>query len=170
MTFPSAITRQAEEILALASARNATLVTAESCTGGLIIGALTEIPGSSLMVDRGFITYSNNAKTEMLGVSAQTLADHGAVSEQTAREMVRGALTRSPASHGVAVTGIAGPAGGSPDKPVGLVCFGLGHRPEPDTEPVITTQTVVFEDKGRAAIRMATVRHALSLLIDALSA
>lgn len=105
--------------------------TAESCTGGMIIAVLTDIPGSSAVVDRGFITYSNEAKMEMLGVSEATLAAHGAVSEETALEMATGAMKRSRASIALAVTGIAGPDGGSPEKPVGLVWFGLALRGRP---------------------------------------
>ena len=103
--------------------REALCATAESCTGGLVAGAITEIAGSSGWFDRGFITYSNEAKMEMLGVPEATLARHGAVSEATARAMAEGALARSRASIAVAVTGVAGPGGGSPEKPVGMVCF-----------------------------------------------
>ena len=119
-----------QEIAALASAlgvrlleREALCATAESCTGGLVAGAITDIAGSSGWFDRGFVTYSNEAKMELLGVSAATLAQHGAVSEATARAMAEGALARSRANIAVAVTGVAGPAGGSPEKPVGMVCF-----------------------------------------------
>jgi len=131
------------------------LATAESCTGGLIAGAVTEIAGSSGWFDRGFVTYSNAAKMEMLGVPAAVLDAHGAVSEPTARAMAEGALARSGAGVAVAVTGVAGPAGGTPEKPVGMVCFGwaLAGRP---TE----TATVHFQG-DRAAVRGQTVRHAL---------
>src|ERR1043165_7650367 len=107
--------------------RRWTVATAESCTGGLIAGAITDVAGSSGWFDRGFVTYSNEAKVEMLGVSAKTLAAHGAVSEATAREMVTGAL-RNGATRAVAVTGMAGPAGGTPSKPVGLVWLAFGRR------------------------------------------
>ena len=114
----------AEATLAALRARGWMVVTAESCTGGLIAGALTEIAGSSDVVDRGFVTYSNAAKIEMLGVPAEMIAAHGAVSAEVARAMAEGALVRSRAQIAVAVTGIAGPGGGSAGKPVGLVWFG----------------------------------------------
>ncbi len=137
--------------------------TAESCTGGMIIAALTDIPGSSAMVDRGFVTYSNEAKMEMLGVPAATLDAHGAVSSQTAREMADGALKRSRADIALAVTGIAGPNGGSPEKPVGLVWFGLAMTGRPTL-----VEERIFDDKGRDSIRRETVRHALAMGLVAL--
>jgi nicotinamide-nucleotide amidase len=137
--------------------------TAESCTGGLIIAALTDIPGSSAMVDRGFVTYSNEAKMEMLGVRAATLDAHGAVSAETAREMAEGALARSRADIALAVTGIAGPDGGSAEKPVGLVWFGVAHAGQRTV-----TGMRVFENKGRGFIRRETVRHALQMGLKAL--
>jgi nicotinamide-nucleotide amidase len=147
-----------------ACARHKILVaTAESCTGGLIIAAMTDIPGSSSMVDRGFVTYSNDAKIELLGVSSVTLDAHGAVSAETAREMAAGALARSHAGIALAVTGIAGPDGGSPDKPVGLVWFGLAMTGQPTV-----TERRVFENNGRDYIRRQTVRHALEMGLKAL--
>tara|TARA_Y100000813_G_scaffold174814_1_gene139791 strand:- start:33 stop:521 length:489 start_codon:yes stop_codon:yes gene_type:complete len=140
--------------------RGLTLATAESCTGGLIAGSLTEIAGSSAVVDRGFVTYSNQAKQDLLGVPAATLAAHGAVSEQTARAMVSGALAHAPVDCAVAVTGIAGPGGGSAEKPVGLVHFGAARR---DGE--IRTEHHVFPG-DRSAVRRATVLHALGMLLD----
>lgn len=137
--------------------------TAESCTGGLIIAAMTDIPGSSSMVDRGFITYSNNAKMELLGVSPVTLDAHGAVSAETAQEMAAGALARSHAGIALAVTGIAGPDGGSPDKPVGLVWFGVAT-----TGQRVVVEKRVFENRGRDHIRRQTVRHALEMGLKAL--
>jgi nicotinamide-nucleotide amidase len=137
--------------------------TAESCTGGMIVALLTDIPGSSSMVDRGFVTYSNDAKIEMLGVSKETLDRHGAVSRQTALEMAAGALARSHADLALAVTGIAGPDGGSEDKPVGLVWFGLamtGREPE--------AERVQFENHGRDFVRREAVRHALLMGLRAL--
>lgn len=139
------------------------LATAESCTGGMIIAALTDIAGSSAVVDRGFITYSNEAKMEMLGVSATTLDAHGAVSGETAIEMAAGALTRSRAGLTLAVTGIAGPGGGSAEKPVGLVWFGVAVTGQP-----VVAERKLFADKGRDFIRRETVRHALELGLRAL--
>ncbi len=136
------------------------LATAESCTGGMIAAALTDIAGSSDVVDRGFVTYSNPAKVEMLGVSEETLARTGAVSEDTAREMAAGALARSAAQIAVAVTGIAGP-GGSEHKPEGRVCFGLA------TPDGVHTETIDFGAIGRAEVRRATVAHALAMVMAA---
>ena len=138
--------------------------TAESCTGGLIIATLTDIPGSSSMVDRGFITYSNEAKMEMLGVSAATLDAYGAVSRETALEMAAGALSHSRAGIALAVTGIAGPDGGSAEKPVGLVWFGLARAGQ---APVAEKR--IFENNGRDFIRRQTVRTALEMGLGALS-
>ncbi len=107
--------------------RGLMVATAESCTGGLIAGLLTEVPGSSAVVERGFVTYSNEAKTEMLGLPADLIAQHGAVSEPVARAMAAGALGRSRADVAVSITGIAGPEGGTPEKPVGLVWLSVGH-------------------------------------------
>ena len=149
------------DILALARARGVMIATAESCTGGLIIGRLTDVPGSSDAVDRGFITYSNAAKIQMLGIRPETLQAHGAVSEQIAAEMAQGALSRSDAGIAVAVTGIAGP-GGSEHKPEGRVCFGIADAWG------VRTQTVEFGAIGRAQVRAATVDHALELLAAAL--
>ena len=146
-------------------ARGFMAATAESCTGGLIIGALTDIAGSSSVVDRGFITYSNEAKMDMLGVRAETLAAHGAVSRETALEMAAGALEHSRAGITLAVTGIAGPDGGSPEKPVGLVWFGLALRGQ---ETIAEMQ--VFDNQGRDYIRRQTVLTALRMGIAALQA
>ncbi|MHC0052843.1 CinA family protein [Actibacterium sp. D379-3] len=152
----------ATTLLDLARARGIMIATAESCTGGLISGAMTDVAGSSDSFDRGFVTYSNAAKQQMLGVRADTLAAHGAVSEQVAAEMAEGALARSTAGLAVSVTGIAGP-GGSEHKPEGRVCFGLAITGRPTT-----TETVEFGALGRANVRRATVEHALSLMIRAL--
>jgi nicotinamide-nucleotide amidase len=143
--------------------RGIMLATAESCTGGMIIAALTDIAGSSAVVDRGFITYSNEAKREMLGVLAATLDARGAVSGETAVEMAAGALTRSRAGLALAVTGIAGPGGGSTEKPVGLVWFGVAVNGQP-----VVAEKMLFADKGRDFIRRETVRHALELGLRAL--
>ena len=153
----------ANDLLQACQKRGIMLATAESCTGGMIIAALTDIAGSSTVVDRGFITYSNEAKIDMLGVSAATLDAHGAVSRETAIEMAAGALARSRAGLSLAVTGIAGPGGGSAEKPVGLVWFGLALAGRP-----VVAERQLFADKGRDFIRRETVRHALELGLRAL--
>jgi nicotinamide-nucleotide amidase len=154
---------RAARLLELARARGAWIATAESCTGGLIAGAITDVPGSSDIFDRGFVTYSNAAKSDMLGVDPATIARLGAVSEDVARQMAEGALARSAATIAVSVTGIAGP-GGSEAKPEGRVCFGLaGH------DRVSVTETVDFGALGRAEVRARSVAHALDLLNAALS-
>jgi nicotinamide-nucleotide amidase len=140
------------------------LATAESCTGGLIAASLTDIGGSSDVVDRGFVTYSNEAKHEMLGVPLQLIAAHGAVSEQVALAMAVGALTHSHAGLAVSVTGIAGPGGATATKPVGLVWFGMALKGK---EPIAARS--VFEDHGRASIRSAAVNFALDMVLKALS-
>ena len=155
-------TVSAETLLARARARGFLIATAESCTGGLIAGAITEIPGSSDIFDRGFVTYSNAAKRQVLGVSEESLARFGAVSEAVAREMAAGALIRSDADLAVSVTGIAGP-GGSEHKPEGRVCFGLARRGH-----ITVAKTVDFGPLGRTAVRQYTVNHALELLVGAL--
>lgn len=137
------------------------IATAESCTGGMVSAALTDVAGSSDVFDRGFVTYSNAAKQEMLGVGAETLAAHGAVSEEVAREMAEGALAHSAADLAVSVTGIAGP-GGSEFKPEGRVCFGLALRGH-ETQ----VETVEFGAKGRDKVRKAARDHALALLARA---
>ena len=134
--------------------------TAESCTGGMIAGAITDVAGSSAWFDRGFVTYTNAAKVEMLGVGAGTLEAHGAVSEATAREMAAGALARSGADIAVAVTGVAGPSGGSAGKPVGLVCFAWACR-----GGAIEARSLHFAG-DRAAVRAAAVATALEGLIS----
>lgn len=152
----------AADILAKARAAGLRIATAESCTGGMVAAALTDVAGSSDVFDRGFVTYSNAAKQEMLGVSAETLAAHGAVSQEVAREMAEGALAHSAADLAVSVTGIAGP-GGSEFKPEGRVCFGLALRGH-ETR----VETVEFGAKGRDKVRRAARDHALSLLAGAL--
>ena len=154
----------AEALLALARGRGVKIATAESCTGGLIAGAITDIAGSSDIFDRGFVTYSNAAKCDMLGVRAVTLQQFGAVSEEVAREMADGALARSAADLAVSVTGIAGP-GGSEHKPEGRVCFGLADKSRPTL-----IETVEFGPLGRSEVRRATVIHALHMLVQALRA
>ena len=152
---------RAAELLAAARACGETVATAESCTGGLLAATLTAIPGSSEMFERGFVTYSNSAKSEMLGVPYWLIERHGAVSEDVARAMAGGALTHSHASLAVAVTGVAGPDGGTPEKPVGLVYFAAGRRDEP-----MRSECVLFGDLGRAEIRRRSVERALSLLLS----
>src|SRR5262245_42755676 len=155
----------ADKFLKACANRKILAATAESCTGGMIIAALTDIPGSSSMVDRGFVTYSNDAKIEMLGVSPVTLDAYGAVSRETAIEMATGALARSHAGIAISVTGIAGPDGGSEEKPVGLVWFGLAETGFP-----VMAELLLFENEGRDYIRRQTVVAALKIGIEALDA
>ena len=157
--FAPALIAQAASLLDLCRARGIKIATAESCTGGLVAALLTEIAGSSDVVERGFVTYSNEAKQECLGVRAETLASYGAVSAQTAREMAEGVLAHSRADIAVSVTGVAGPGGGSADKPVGLVHFGCARRGG-------VTQVVErrFGDLGRSGVRLASVAQALAMI------
>ncbi len=154
---------RAETLLAAARAKGLWIATAESCTGGLVAAAITDVPGSSSIFDRGFVTYTNAAKVEMLGVAVTTLDRHGAVSEEVAAEMAEGARTRSGAQIAVSITGIAGP-GGSEHKPEGRVCFGLA------TEQGVKTELLDFGPLGRAQVRIAARDHALDLLIRAVEA
>ncbi len=151
------------ELLEHAKSQNVMIATAESCTGGMVVAALTDIPGSSAVVDRGFVTYTNSAKQDMLGVRRKTLETHGAVSEQVALEMAEGALKHSHAQLAVSITGIAGP-GGSEFKPEGRVCFGLAASDQPTR-----SETVEFGALGRDAVRLAARDHALGLLAQSLS-
>jgi nicotinamide-nucleotide amidase len=151
------------KVLAAFEAQGRMLATAESCTGGMIAAALTEIAGSSAVVERGFVTYSNAAKSEMLGVDAALIGRVGAVSFEVAAAMAAGALARSRAAVAVAVTGIAGPGGGSAQKPVGLVWFGLATQ-----NGAIAEHRIFGGD--RSAIRRQTVDRALNLLLDGLAA
>ena len=151
------------DILALARAKGVRIATAESCTGGMVAVALTDVAGSSDVVDCGFVTYSNAAKIEMLGVRAETLAAQGAVSEAVAVEMAEGALARSAAGLAVAITGIAGP-GGSEFKPEGRVCFSVAQTDKP-----VRVETVEFGALGREGVRRASRDHALALLAGALT-
>ncbi|AHF83859.1 competence damage-inducible protein A [Rhizobium leguminosarum bv. trifolii WSM1689] len=157
--FPDDILSAAETIIRDFTAAGLMVSTAESCTGGLIAGALTEISGSSAVVDRGFVTYTNSAKIEMLGVQAETLLRFGAVSEETARQMVHGALFRSRADFAVAVTGIAGPGGGSAEKPVGLV-----HLAAKSRAGTLIHRKLLYGDIGRSEVRLATIRTALEMV------
>ncbi|MBD3677681.1 MAG: CinA family protein [Rhodobacteraceae bacterium] len=154
---------EAEKLVSLARETGAMIATAESCTGGLVAGAITDVPGSSHVFDRGFVTYSNTAKTRMLGVDPALIEAHGAVSEEVARAMAEGALANSDATVAISLTGIAGP-GGSHHKPEGRVCFGLAHKDNPTA-----TETVEFGALGRTEVRRAAVLHALALLKQALS-
>jgi nicotinamide-nucleotide amidase len=161
--FPPDLIVCATDLVARYKAAGLMAATAESCTGGLIAGLLTEIPGSSAMLERGFVVYSNAAKQELLGVPAETLARYGAVSSETAVAMAEGALHASRAEIAVSVTGIAGPDGGSAEKPVGLVHFACARR---------SRSTVAreerFGDIGRGAARLASVEVGLALLEAAL--
>lgn len=149
------------EVIDLAKECNIMIATAESCTGGMVAAALTDIPGSSAVMERGFVTYTNAAKMDMLGVRAATLDNHGAVSEEVAAEMATGALAHAPVQLAVSITGIAGP-GGSERKPEGRVCFGIAHGAH------IQTETVEFGALGRGKVRSAARDHALTLLRAAL--
>jgi len=163
--FPEALLASASRLLDLCRARGFKIATAESCTGGLVAALLTEIAGSSDVVERGLVTYSNEAKRELLGVAAETLAAHGAVSEATAREMAAGALRASHADLAVAITGVAGPGGGSAEKPVGLVhfaCAGPGDR--------LVAIERRYGEIGRGAVRLASVVQALEMLAAAAKA
>jgi len=148
-----------EQLATALKARGQMMVTAESCTGGLIAGACTDLGGSSDWFERGLVSYSNRAKTELLDVPAELITRHGAVSEAVARAMAEGARRRSAVDWAVAVTGVAGPTGGSPDKPLGTVWFAWG------TPTGTHTQRCVFAG-DRAAVRQATVRHALAGLLE----
>lgn len=142
------------------AARGWMVATAESCTGGAIARALSETAGSSAWLDRGFVTYSNDAKREVLGVGARTLERHGAVSEPTAREMATGALAASRAHLALSVTGIAGPGGAVPGKPVGTVCFGWALAAAPGAAPAVLTETLHLPG-NRVEVRLAAARHAV---------
>jgi len=154
----------AQQVLDMAREAGIKLTAAESCTGGLVMAALTDPAGASDVVDRGFVTYSNAAKSEMLGVAPELIEAHGAVSQAVAQAMAEGALARSNAGLAVSITGIAGPGGGSADKPVGLVWFALARN----GEPTLTLEKR-FTDPTRAGVRAASVETALELLRDALA-
>jgi nicotinamide-nucleotide amidase len=151
----------ARALLDLCRTRKLTIATAESCTGGLVAGALTDIAGSSEVVDRGFVTYSDAAKEAMLGVPQTTLAQYGAVSRETAEAMAKGVLAHAPVDLAVAITGIAGPGGGSADKPVGLVHFGAARRGGRRL-----SNERRYGDLGRAEIRRRSVLEALAMLSE----
>jgi nicotinamide-nucleotide amidase len=157
--FPPDLIPRATALIARYREAGLMVATAESCTGGLIAALLTEIPGSSNVVERGFVVYSNAAKEELLGVPAATLERHGAVSPETARAMAEGALRASRADVAVSVTGIAGPDGGTAAKPIGLVHFACARRGAP-----AVAREERFGDIGREAVRLASVRVGLDLL------
>jgi nicotinamide-nucleotide amidase len=154
-------TAAASALLELCKARKLMVVTAESCTGGLVAGALTDIAGSSAVVDRGFVTYTNEAKHQMLGVPNETLEKFGAVSRDTAEAMVRGALGHANADLAVSITGIAGPGGGSAEKPVGLVHFAAASR-----SGRLIHRERRLGDIGRAEVRRRSVLEALAMLTE----
>lgn len=162
--FPSDILETAERLVGILRVTGQKITTAESCTGGLLAGAITSVAGASDIFEEGFVTYSNSAKTRMIGVNAGLVRDHGAVSAQVARAMAEGALKSSGADLSVAITGIAGPGGGTPEKPVGLVFIGLISRSGSNG-----VQRFEFGDIGRNGVRMATVREALKLLEEAIA-
>ncbi|HEY4114962.1 MAG TPA: CinA family protein [Rhizomicrobium sp.] len=157
--FSSSLLRLAEVVLTEAREKGLRIATAESCTGGLVAGVLTEIPGSSDVLERGFVVYSNRAKEDMLGVPDDLIADQGAVSEAVARAMAEGAVANSNAHVGIAITGIAGPVGGTKLKPVGLVHFAAAREGRS-----ILHEAHRFGDIGRSEIRLKSVEVALELL------
>jgi nicotinamide-nucleotide amidase len=160
--FPEPLRNGAADLIASCRTAGLTVATAESCTGGLLAGLITAIPGSSEVFERGFITYSNAAKIESLGVAPQILERFGAVSAEAARAMAAGALAHSAAGMALSITGIAGPGGGSPGKPVGLVHFGLARR-----GGAVSTVEKRFGDLGRDAVRFAALAIAVELLLEA---
>ena len=162
--FPDDIESLARDVVRTAAARRLMIATAESCTGGLVSGALTAVRGSSVVVERGFVTYSNAAKTSLLDVPAELIEGHGAVSEAVARAMAEGALASSDAQVAVSVTGVAGPGGGTAEKPVGLVHFAAAGP-----AGVVHVERR-FGDIGREAVRLESVRTALGLLMDRVGA
>lgn len=161
--FDQAMRQQSEQLLQRLRDAKLMIATAESCTGGLIAGLLTDIAGSSDVVERGFVTYSNEAKNECLGVPMELIETHGAVSEEVARAMAQGAVANSRAHLAVAVTGVAGPGGGSVEKPVGLVHVAVARSPG-----TVQHKRLLLGDIGRSEVRLATVREALTLIENAL--
>ncbi len=157
--FSREVVMAAKDVLDICRENHWKVATAESCTGGLIAAVLTEIAGSSDVVERGFVTYSNEAKSELLGVPAEMIESDGAVSERVARAMAEGALERSHAAIAVSCTGVAGPGGGSPEKPVGLVHMAAARSDGPTVH-----ERCLFEDNGRASIRQATVLRGFEII------
>lgn len=164
MLFPKDLTDAAADILDALRHRKLRIATAESCTGGLLIGLLTEIPGSSDVVACGFVTYANDAKSTMLGIAAGSIEARGAVSPEVAEAMAKGAIDHSTADVAVSVTGVAGPGGGTPSKPVGLVYIAVVTR-----SGSIATAECRFGDIGRSHVRVATLRAALALVREVMS-
>ncbi len=164
MTQTLSIKSRAQAIIDIATAKGVMVATAESCTGGMVASALTDIPGSSAVVDRGFVTYTNEAKHEMLGVPITLIEQHGAVSRTVAGAMARGAINNSNAALAVSITGIAGPTGGSAEKPVGLVWFGLA-----DQNGLLRTECRLFAHCSRAVVRAKATETALGLFMAALT-
>ncbi len=162
--LPKDVYKLAEEVVASNKAAGRMIVTAESCTGGLVAGAITEIPGSSAVLQAGFVTYSNEAKIKTLKVSEELIDTFGAVSIAVAWAMAQGALKRSSADIAVAISGVAGPDGGTPQKPVGTVVFAVAERGK-DPEDVVADKIHFGEDKNRSEIRKAATLHALQLLL-----
>lgn len=158
-----------EVALSRCRAEGVKVATAESCTGGMVAALLTSVAGSSDVFERGFVTYSNEAKTGLLGVPAEIIALYGAVSEETACAMAEGALARSKADIAIAVTGIAGPSGGTPEKPVGLVWFGAAYRRKRDGGQEVLHQSKRFGDLGRARVRVEAAATALKLVLTAIA-
>lgn len=163
-TLPKSVFNLAKQVVEANRAVGRTVVTAESCTGGLVAAALTEIPGSSEILQSGFVTYSNEAKIKTLKVGEELIETFGAVSIAVAWAMAQGALKRSSADIAVAISGVAGPDGGTPQKPVGTVVFAVAERGK-DPEDVTADKIYFGEDKSRAEIRMAATLHALQLLL-----
>ena len=159
--FPGPISKLAQLVLSDAQAKGLKVATAESCTGGLVAACLTDIAGSSAVVDAGFVTYSNEAKRQLLGVPRDMIADFGAVSEPVARAMAEGAIAHSRADVSVSITGVAGPGGGTPMKPVGLVHFASARR-----DGRILHDSHRFGDIGRTEVRIASMEVALTMLLD----
>ena len=164
MTQTHRITSLAQAIVKIGSAKGIMVATAESCTGGMVAAALTDVPGSSAVVDRGFVTYTNEAKQEMLGVPMALIEKHGAVSGEVVRAMARGALLHSRADIAVSVTGIAGPTGGTAEKPVGLVWFGYA-----DAQGLVRAERRVFTTGSRDFVRTKATETALALIFSQLS-
>jgi nicotinamide-nucleotide amidase len=162
MTQTHRIWSLAQQIVDKAGADGILIAAAESCTGGMVSGAITDVPGASAILDRGFVTYSNEAKTEMLGVCPSLITQKGAVSQAVAKSMASGCIRHSDADIAVAITGIAGPSGGSDKKPVGLVWFGLATR-----KGIIRTERRIFASGDRNFVRMKATETALSLILSA---